>query len=148
MVIKLFKIVISVGGEDASEMAINYGYVIQSVEYLLAFIKDKLNVDINKKTIINGYPDFPNGKWNIDIRAEIYIRVINILKLGYFALVGYLKFKNNKFIYIYIGYYNTGDVMKKFLTFLIFLSVFFLFDILLRGLASTAPFSCSSTIWV
>ncbi len=92
--IEKFKVKITVGGADAAKTAINYGYVISSLQFLVTFLEGFGNLDKTKNKSASVVPDFGDGKWGADVDIIEAVRVIHILKIGFAALKGYLKSKN------------------------------------------------------
>ncbi len=89
-----FKINVTVGGRDAAKTALNYGYTIQALQYLVTYLEMISNLDKaeNKSAEVNA--NFTDGKWDASVDIVLSLRFINILKIGFSALGGYLKYKN------------------------------------------------------
>lgn len=92
--IERFNVSITVGGSDAAKTAINYGYVITSLQFLVTFLEYFSNLDKTKNKSADVAPDFENGKWSVSLDIIGAVRVMHILKIGISALLGYFKHKN------------------------------------------------------
>ncbi len=87
------RLVIGVGGSDAAKVAVNYGAVVQSVQYIATLLNGVTNFKARNDARISVYPDFVNEKWAADISIVMRLRIIHILKLAVIALKQYLKQK-------------------------------------------------------
>ena len=92
--IKRFLIEVDVGGRDAAKTAINYGYVIQALQYLVTFLESISNLDKtkNKKAKVNA--NFSDLKWGAKVDIEVSLTTLDILRVGISALKGYFKNKS------------------------------------------------------
>lgn len=91
-----FDIKINVGGKDASSVAINYGYVITSLQYLVTFLELHTNLDKTKRKSAEVIADFTTEKWDADINVSLSLRTIDIIRLALSAFKGFLKHKIRK----------------------------------------------------
>ncbi len=91
-----FKIKVSVGGNDAAAIALNYGYVIQALQYLVTFLEYISNLYDAKNKSAEVNADFTSGKWNATVDIAVSMRVFQLIAVGLSALKGYLKHKNVK----------------------------------------------------
>ncbi len=89
-----FNFDITVGGDDAAKTAINYGYTITSLQFLITFLERYSNLDKTENKNANVVADFKNGEWNMKLDIIGSVRVLNILRIGMSALIGYLKHKD------------------------------------------------------
>lgn len=89
-----FNIDITVGGEDAAKTALNYGYTVNSLQFLVTFLERYSNLDKTRNKSASVNTDFKDGKWNMKLDIIGSVRVIHILKIGVAALIGYLKHKD------------------------------------------------------
>ena len=94
--IKRFKIQVKVGGRDAAKVAINYGYVIQAVQYLVTFLESVTNLYKTKNKSADVIADFAEQKWSASLDAEMSINTIDAIILGISAFKGYIKQKLKK----------------------------------------------------
>jgi hypothetical protein len=89
-----FNISVKVGGSDAAKTALNYGYTVQALQYLVTYLEMISNLDKAKKKSAEVNASFTDGKWDASVNIVLSLRVIHILKIGFSALSGYLKYKN------------------------------------------------------
>jgi hypothetical protein len=87
------RLIIGVGGKDAAAVAVSYGGVVQSVQYVAALLNGVTNFKATDTDKIYVYPDFAEGKWTADISIIMRLRIIHIIKLGIIVLRQYLKQK-------------------------------------------------------
>ncbi|MBQ6262068.1 MAG: hypothetical protein IJK58_00960 [Clostridia bacterium] len=81
---------ISVGAEEASDVALRYGAISQSVSYLLEFLD--VNTDLTvKEGAVDVTADFISGKFDLFADVSVGIRVINVLRIGLSVLVKKIK---------------------------------------------------------
>ena len=90
------KLVISVGGKDAHNIAMNYGAVIQCVQYAITAVGSYTNLYKTKNADVRIYPDFCHGKWNAEIDFTFKIRTVSGIRLGLTLLKSYLSRKKQK----------------------------------------------------
>ncbi len=90
------KLVIAVGGKDAHNIAINYGVVIQSVQYAITAVGSYTNLYETKNADVRIYPAFADGKWKAEADFTFKIRTISGIRLGLTLLKDYLKRKKRK----------------------------------------------------
>jgi len=91
-----FKLKVNVGGMDAANVAINYGYVIQATQYLVTFLEHITNLDKTKRKSAEVKADFKDEKWSANVDIVLSLRVIHALKIAVKAFMGYLKYKRKK----------------------------------------------------
>ncbi len=95
--IRVARIHIKVGAQDAMQAAVLYGVANQGVQYLVQFLKKITNMDGMKKADIQVIPDFLSDKITMDIKLTFRISIGNVLgsliKAGWKFLVGFLKAK-------------------------------------------------------
>lgn len=97
MHIKVAKLHIRIGTEEAMQTAVLYGLANQAVQYLLAFLGKIAHVDGLKKADIRIEPDFLSDK--IELSLDITVRVTlghvlgAVCKAGIKFLVGFFKIK-------------------------------------------------------
>ncbi len=87
---------IAVGGKDAHDMALNYGYVIQGVQYVISVLGSYTCLYTDKNSSVAVYPAFSDGKWKADADIEVKIRTISGIRLGLSFLKGYLRYKKRR----------------------------------------------------
>lgn len=91
-----FDLAIDVGGKDASAVALNYGYVIQAVQYAVTFLEFKTNLAKTKRKSATVNADFATESWNARLNVQVSLRTIDILMLTASAIKGYFKHKLQK----------------------------------------------------
>ena len=91
--IERFEFEVSVGGKDAHSVALNYGYVISALQYLVTLLEMKTNLDKTRRKKAEVRADFATEKWDASINFEMSLRTFDIIWLGISALKGYLKHK-------------------------------------------------------
>ena len=91
-----FILKINVGGADAAKVAQNYGYVIQSIQYLVTFLEQISNLDKIKRKKAEVNADFTNEKWDARVDIALSIRVLFLLKIAFDAFIGFIKHKMKK----------------------------------------------------
>lgn len=76
-----FKVRIAVGGTDAANVALNYGYTVSALQFLVTFLEchTKLSKTKNKTAYVNA--DFVRQKWDAEI--DIVFSVGIIRAIGY-----------------------------------------------------------------
>ena len=94
-----FDIEVRVGGEDAYAVSQNYGYTVQSVQYLVTFLETYTNLDkaTNKKAEV--IADFREEKWDARVNIVVSLKIIDILRILLRALGDYEMYmfkKQNK----------------------------------------------------
>ena len=87
------KLVIAVGGKDAHNIAINYGAVIQSVQYAITAVGSYTNLYKAKNADVRIYPAFADGKWKAEADFTFKIRTVSGIRLGLTLLKSYLRRK-------------------------------------------------------
>lgn len=85
------KFVIGVATEDAADTAITYGYVVQSAQYMLTYIKLNSNLKKARKSVVSVYPDFTTDKPKIELDVTLSIRIWQALALGASLALAYLN---------------------------------------------------------
>ena len=91
-----FRVTINVGGKDAAKVALNYGYVIQALQYFVTFLEYISNLDKTKRKSAEVNADFATEKWSAHLDIALSVRVIYALKIGINAFLGYLKYRRKK----------------------------------------------------
>ena len=91
-----FILKINVGGADAAKVAQNYGYVIQSTQYLVTFLEQITNLDKTKRKKAEVNADFATEKWDAKVDIALSIRVVFLLKIALTAFIGFIKHKMKK----------------------------------------------------
>ena len=94
--IEFKKMIIGVGGKDASDIALKTGTVMHAVQYLVTYLEGLTNVKKLKGGQVYVYPVFVEGKWSAEVDIRAYIRVVNVLRLGVVFVKNYLKYKIKK----------------------------------------------------
>ena len=77
---------ISVGADEASDVALRYGAISQSAAYLLEFLDTKTDLSV-KDGAVDVSPDFVGNKFGFSADVTVGIKVINVLRIGFSVLV-------------------------------------------------------------
>ncbi len=93
--ITVSRFVIGVATDDAANTAVTYGYVCQSAQYLITYIKLNSNLKQTRKAVVSVYPDFTTDKSKIELDVTLSIRIWQVLALGITLALAYLN-KGNK----------------------------------------------------
>ena len=93
--ITVSRLVIGVASDDAANTAVTYGYVCQSAQYLITYIKLNSNLKQARKAVVSVYPDFTAVKPKIELDVTLSIRVWQVIALGIALALAYLN-KGNK----------------------------------------------------
>ncbi len=91
--IDVFKIRISVGGSDATAVAMLYGVLSQSVWYVAEALDQVVHFKLKGERDISVFPDYLSGKLEADIHVAVRLRVIHVLDTALFFLIGFVKTK-------------------------------------------------------
>lgn len=93
LVISIYKVDITVGGDEPDKIGITYGCVCQAVSYLNEFVNQNFNVKYKKVNDVNVSvnADFISRKNSFRIQTAFSIRVWQIVATAISALIGYLK---------------------------------------------------------
>ncbi len=81
---------ISVGADEASDTALRYGAISQSVSFLLEFLDVKTTLNV-KEGAPDVHADFVSGKFDLYADITVGVRVINALRIGFSILVKKIK---------------------------------------------------------
>ena len=93
--ITVSRLVIGVATDDAANTAVTYGYVCQSAQYLITYIKLNSNLKQTRKAVVSVYPDFTAVKPKIELDVTLSIRIWQVIALGIALALAYLN-KGNK----------------------------------------------------
>ena len=93
--ITVSRLVIGVATDDAANTAVTYGYVCQSAQYLITYIKLNSNLKQTRKAVVSVYPDFTAEKSKIELDVTLSIRIWQVVALGIALVLAYLN-KGNK----------------------------------------------------
>lgn len=85
------RLVIGVASDDAANTAVTYGYVVQSVQYMLTFVEENSNLKESRNAVISVYPDFTSESSKIEIDLTFSIRIWQLVALGITIVMAYLK---------------------------------------------------------
>jgi len=91
--IDLARLNITVGGEDAAATAITYGYLCQSVAYLVEILDRFTNLKRTRKTEISVRPEFTAEKTVLDLHIAFSLTVAQALDIVFRTAFGYVKTK-------------------------------------------------------
>ena len=94
--IEKFDIRIKVGGEDAAKVAIDYGYIVQALQYLVTFLESfsSLKKTRDKKAEVNA--DFADGSWDASVDIRVSVAVWQTVSVAVKALCSFLRYKFSK----------------------------------------------------
>lgn len=81
--VRILKLDVSVATGDAASTAILYGTVVQSVGYLIEFLKNTTALNIPRNAKMNVTTDFCGDTTQIDIKIEVFIHLRRVLSLLY-----------------------------------------------------------------
>ncbi len=82
---------ILVGTDDAAKTAITYGVILQSASYILNFIENHFTHIAYREGDISISPDYVSGHMSADIDIAASIKVRHALRLGIAMLMAYFK---------------------------------------------------------
>ncbi len=88
--VDIHKLNLTVATNDAAKTALTYGAVCQSVSYLIALLEENSKLKI-KPRAIDVNTDYTKEKFDADIDIELYLRLGNIISLGFSTLTKYIK---------------------------------------------------------
>ncbi len=89
-----FRIEVTVGGGDAAKTALNYGYVISALQFLVTYLEGITNLSETKDKSASVKADFNEGKWDARLDISVSARVLHLIKIAISAFKGYSKNKN------------------------------------------------------
>ncbi len=87
--IRIQKLLISIGTEDAAKTALTYGIVLQSTAILLQWIQDNFTELHRKPGSVQIQADYLSGKSHAEIDMICSVRVFRALKIAYGMLTAY-----------------------------------------------------------
>ncbi len=91
--IDVCRLIITVGGKDASSTALTYGLVSQGVAYLMETLANTAHFKRKKNEHVEVNADFLSDKITADVKLIFRVRVVHILHILWKALLGYLPLK-------------------------------------------------------
>ena len=95
--IKVARLHMQVGAEDAMQAAVRFGAINQAVQYLIAFLQSVSHVDGWKRADVAITPDFLSDTIKADLRISLGMSLGNaisaVIKALWYFLVGYMKAK-------------------------------------------------------
>ena len=91
-----FEIYVRTGGEDAAKAALNYGYTVQALQYLVTFLESFSTLRRTVRKSAEVQPDFAGGNWNAEADIAVSIAVWQVLSVALKALINYIKFQFSK----------------------------------------------------
>ena len=77
--VKCARIIVAVGGNDPSKVALRYGAVVQTVAYIVEILKRNTNFSLIRGAIVDVSPDFVCDKSSADIDITLSVSVGGIL---------------------------------------------------------------------
>jgi len=93
--IKVARIRINIGTEDAATTAIEYGAVTQAINILFPLLEQIDNFSVSKHADISVTADFTAQESEADIRVSLSLRVWQIIKIALSALFSAIKHQFN-----------------------------------------------------
>lgn len=92
--IRVRRMHITVGAEDAAKTAILYGVAVQSASYILNLIEEKFNHIHRKDGEMSVEPDYLSGESHADIDIACSVKLHRIISIALGMLLSYNKEKN------------------------------------------------------
>lgn len=89
--IRVRRMHIRVGTDDAAKTAITYGVILQSASYILNFIESKFTHIAHREGDISITPDYLSDHMSTDIDIALSIKIRHALRLGLAMLLAYTK---------------------------------------------------------
>ena len=89
--IRVRRMHILVGTDDAAKTAITYGVILQSASYILSFIEQKFTHIAYREGDISIAPDYVSGHMSADIDITASIKIRRAIRLGLAILLAYFK---------------------------------------------------------
>ena len=89
--VKLRRMHILVGTDDAAKTAITYGVILQSASYILNFIESKFTHVAYREGDISISPDYVSGHMSADVDIVVAVKIRHALRLGVAMLMAYMK---------------------------------------------------------
>ncbi len=89
--IRVRRMHITVGAEDAAKTAILYGVILQSASYILNFIEEKFNHIRRKAGEMSIEPDYISGKSHADIDIACSVKLRRLIAIGLGMLLSFNK---------------------------------------------------------
>ncbi|MBQ9773498.1 MAG: DUF2953 domain-containing protein [Clostridia bacterium] len=89
--VRIRRMHIRVGTDDAAKTAILYGVILQSVSCILGFIEEKFTHLSYRDGEISLSPDYVSGHTAADIDIAVSIKIRRILRIGIAMLLTFLK---------------------------------------------------------
>ena len=94
--LKLSRVIVVVGGDDAAQAAIRYGAVSSAVAYLVTYIEQFVKVKTTRKSELYVQPDFTSDRLDYDIDISLSISARLLLALIFKSASSHAKVKRNK----------------------------------------------------
>lgn len=93
---KFLKLKIVIGCDNAAKTALLYAGASQGAAYVIEVLRNISNVDIALHSDVSVDTNFISQKSEFEGKIELYIRVVSLIKVGWHALMEYIKFKSTK----------------------------------------------------
>lgn len=94
--INIKKLSVTVGGDDAANIAITYGRLEALIGAMLALLDENTSLKPLNDGAVNVQADFLSPKTKLELDASVRISVLSILKTAFAALVWLIKNKSSK----------------------------------------------------
>lgn len=89
--LRLKKMHIAIGTEDAAQTAILYGVAVQSASYILNFLNEKLIPIKRREGAVNIYPDYTALKTSVDVDIVCSFKIRSVIAIGVKMLLAFLS---------------------------------------------------------
>lgn len=94
--IKVKKLIVGVATDDPYKTAIEYGLVVQSVQYFILFLQRNTKVSEQRGAKISVYPDFTTDKYIFEIDVKLRIKIWHLVVFIIKHIIGSIKSGNQK----------------------------------------------------
>ena len=91
-----FDVTVAVGGKDAAKIALNYGYTVQAVQYLVTFLECTTSLIKCKNKSASVDADFSEGKWQAKASVALSVRTFRAIRMAFTAYREFVKIKKQK----------------------------------------------------
>ena len=79
--VRISRLDIAIGGDDAADIAVTYGMVTQAISYVLGWVDHVTNLKVDRQNSINVRPDYVSTEIKADIKIVLVFRVWQIISL-------------------------------------------------------------------
>ncbi len=85
------RLVIDVGADDAAKTAIRYGYISQTVAYLLCLLQKEARLSRRTWKRTHVHADFMESGIKAEVDMTVSIRLVRLIPFGLYSLIHFLK---------------------------------------------------------